>query len=165
MSTVDLSATTHLLPAAAKELQRQVESLEPSANLLNSVGFSWMTGAYLSSVIKSGEIDISELRSNGLSQQASVAFASAVAARHARKAAAVAALARPPAPKPVPTKPPEPPASEQLDQMSAMSMLHSLMQEAERPNHRACLTELINAGWSESASRELKTIIDRSKGY
>jgi hypothetical protein len=136
---------THFQPEAARELSKQVEALEPSANLLNSVGFSWMTAAYLASVIKSGEIDILELRSNGLSQQASVAFASAVAARHKRKAEALAALKKPPAPKPTPA--PAAPNAEQLDSFSAVSMLHELHTQCEAM--RPCLTQLCNAGWSD----------------
>jgi hypothetical protein len=145
-----------LPPAARAELDKQIETMEPSAAVLNSLGFAWQLAAYLAAIIKSGAPDLSELRSHGLPLETAISIAQAISARHARRAAAL----KPPAPKPVPA-PAVPKLPEPLDAGAAASQLHTLFQEAER-GRPACLTTLIRAGWSEATSRELKKIIDAS---
>lgn len=144
---------TNLAPAANDELARQVESLEPSAALLNSKGFAWMVAAYLAAIVKSGKPDIAELRSHGLSEKTSVSIATAIAARHARRNAA---LARVPLPTPAPT-----PKRLPLDQAAARSLVHDLCLQisAERgePN------ELHRAGFSWETSKELATLINATR--
>jgi hypothetical protein len=148
-----------MTPAARAELDKQIEELAPSAAVLTSLGFAWQLAAYLAAIIKSGAPDLSELRSHGLPLKTAISIAQAISARHARKAAASAAL-KPQAPKPAPAVPAPKPA-EQLDSITAASQLHALFQEAER-GRPACLTTLVNAGWTEKTSRELKKIIDAS---
>jgi hypothetical protein len=145
--------------AASAELAKQIEALAPSAAVLEATGFTWETAATLAKCISSGDISLEELRSHGLSQEAAVDIATSISKRHARKAAALAAVKPPPAPKPTPAVPA--PKSDAMDGMSAMSQLHTLFQEAER-GQRACLTTLINAGWSENTSRELVKVINAS---
>jgi len=149
-------AETSLLPATASaELSKQIEALEPSANLLNAAGLDWLTAAELAKQIKNGP-DLAELRYCGIGQEDAVNICTKIAARHARKAAAVAAPA-PPKPMPAPVKP----AAPELDGWSATSMLHTLFQEAER-GRNGCLTTMMSAGWSESTSRELVKVINAS---
>jgi hypothetical protein len=151
---------THPQPAAAHALTAAIESMEPSAATLESHAFAFQLAQYLAAVIKSGTPDIAEMKLHGWPLETAVAVASAVAARHARRAEALEKMqpnaAAPAAPSPAPK-------SEQLDAMSGMSMLHTLMQEVERPGRQACLTTLCNSGWSLATARELKTVIDRSK--
>jgi hypothetical protein len=147
---------TPLLPAAAAELDRQIEELAPSAAVLNSLGFAFQLAAYLAAVIKSGKPDLEELRSHGLPLETAIGIATTISKRHARKAAAFREPP-PPAPKPVPAKPPS-----EMDPGTALSAVHTLCQQIER-SRPVCLTELGNSGWSISFCRELKAIADRSK--
>jgi hypothetical protein len=142
-----------LLPATASaELSKQIEALEPSANLLNAAGFNWLTAAELAKQIKNGP-DLAELRHCGIVQASAVDICTKIAARHKRKAAAI-----PPAPQPAPVKPaPVKPAAPELDGFCAASMMHTLFSQTEG-SRAACLTTLIRDGWSESTAKELVKI-------
>ncbi len=145
-----------LKAAAATELARQIESLEPSAGALNSKGFNWMTAAELVTIIKSGKPDLAELRCHGLTEACAVEIATAIAARHARKAAALAAL------KPLPALPSLPVAKpESTEQLVALSLLHDLAQQIDAG--RGCVTELHRAGFTESTAKELSNLINASR--
>jgi len=159
---MSLSAETFapLLPSASQELARQIEEMSPSAAVLSSKGFAWQLAAYLAGAIDSGKPDIVALREHGLGPKAAIAICEAISARHTRKAAAVAALKPPTKPAPLPPLPySEKPAA--MDSMTALSQIHTLMQECER-GRPACLTTLMNAGWSESTARELVKIVNAS---
>jgi hypothetical protein len=148
---------TNFQPSAAAELARQIETLEPSAALLNSKGFSWMTAAYLAASIKSGRLDLGELRDNGISQGSAVSICAAIAARHARVEAA--RIARAPLPVPAPVAAPK---AEELDQFAAMSLLHDLTEQIT--SGRGDVTVLERAGFTPPTARELTNLINASRG-
>lgn len=150
-------AETNLLPAASAALEKQIEALEPSANLLNSVGWPYRTAAVLAKQISDGP-DLGALRECGISQKDAVAICESIAKRHRRKAAALERAAA--KPEPVAAKPAEP-AAEQLDGFSAVSMLHELHTQCEAP--RPCITQLANAGWSDATSKEIYKVINAAR--
>ncbi|SIO53817.1 hypothetical protein SAMN05443247_07620 [Bradyrhizobium erythrophlei] len=142
-------------------LAEQIETLNPSAAVLESKGIDWETAATLVRFIKSGQPDMAALKDHGLPLETAISICQAISAHHARRAAALA-LAKPmPAasPKPMPAAPA--PKPDGMDGMSAMSMLHTLCEQAVSGRY-ACITTLMNDGWSESTSRELVKIINAS---
>lgn len=147
-------ADTNFAPAAAKELARQIESLEPSAAVLNSKGFGWQTGACLAAAITNGKPDIAELRANGVELKTAVNICTAIAARHARKNAALA-VSVPPAPEPQPLN------LKDIDRHSAMSLLHDLALQLD--SGRGDITLLVRAGFSLGTAKELTTLINAAR--
>jgi hypothetical protein len=148
-----------LLPAASAALAEMIETMTPSAAVLEANGLNWETAATLARFIKDGAPDIAALKDHGLPLDEAIRICTAISKRHARKAAALAALTPPPAPKPAPAAPA--PKSDAMDGMSAMSMLHTLCQMATSGQY-ACFTTLRQDGFSESTSRELVKIINAS---
>ena len=157
---------------AAIEVAWQIEELAPSAVKLEVNGINWQTAAVIAHQISNGP-DLGALRDCGIDQEEAVAICTKIAARHARRDAAVLAVA---APKPAPVVAPKPtpsapvpaapkavpaPIADAMDGMSALSMLHTLCEQAVS-GRRACLTTLMNDGWSESFSRELVKVVNAS---
>ena len=150
-----LLSETSLQASAAVALSDAIESMSPSAAVLESQGFAFQAAAYLCAVIAKGDPDLNELRSHGLSQETAVSIAEAISKRHARKAAALASVPKP-APKSAPTVP------DALEPGAAMSQLHDLMLEIER-TRPADITVLIRAGWSEATAREIVKVANAAK--
>jgi hypothetical protein len=149
---------TNFSPVAEAELAKQIEELAPSPPVLTAAGWPWQTAAELARQIQNGP-DLTALRECGIGQDDAVSICEAISARHARVAAAQANV-----PKSVPLPPiPAAPAAPVLDAMSALSRLHTLFEEGGS-GRRACLTTLMNDGWSEATSRELVKVIDASLG-
>jgi hypothetical protein len=147
-----------LKPQAGAELARQIETMEPSAAVLESTGFAFQLAAYLAASIKSGTPDLSELRSHAVDLKTAVEICTAISKRHARKSAAITAIPPAAAPKPAPVKP----AAPEPDAFNAASMLHTLFEELEG-GRAACLTTLMRDGWSESTAKELVRVSSASR--
>lgn len=54
------------------------------------------------------------------------------------------------------------PMPEKIDRLCALSLLHTLSQQIE--TGRSCATELLHAGFSDAAARELANIINSTRG-
>ena len=150
---------TNFTEPANVELARQIEELAPDIGELRAQGFGPDFAKCLVAAIRTGQPDIGELRANGVAAASAVAICQTISDRHVRVAAALArmdelkAKPRAAAPAPVP---------DELDGMTATSMLHTLFQQAESPS-KACITELMNDGWSASIARELAKVINATR--
>jgi hypothetical protein len=151
-----LSAEAHAI------LAEQIEALSPSAAVLESKGVDWETAATLARFIKTGAPDVIALKEHGLPLGQSVEICEAISKRHARRAAA---LAKPPlllpAPKPEPVAA-APAAAEALDAWTAMSRLHTFCEQLESGS-AACLSQLVEDGWSEPTAREIVKTINAAR--
>jgi hypothetical protein len=157
-----LSAEAHAALAG------QIETLTPSAAVLESKGVDQETAATLVRFIKTGAPDVIALKECGLPLETAVSICESISKRHARRAAAMKPVPTPapkPAPKPVPAAPePAPkPAADELDSLTALSMLHTVF-EMEESDQSACQTKLANDGWSEGTARELAKVINAARG-
>jgi hypothetical protein len=153
-----------LKPAAAAELGKQIETLEPSAAVLESKGIVFQLAQYLVTVIKSGYPDLSELKCHGLSQETAVAICTSISKRHTRKAAKMAnakPMAPKPQPKPAPVTPAFKPESQEDVRLSALSLLHDLCLQIE--TERGDATLLVLAGFSQTAAKELAMYINAAR--
>jgi hypothetical protein len=142
-------------------LAEQIETLSPSAAVLESKGVDWETAATLVRFITTGAPDVIALKACGLPLETAVSVCEAISKRHARRAAALKPVPTP-APKPAPAAPK--PAADELDSLTALSMLHSIF-EQEESGQSACLTSLMNDGWSESTARELVRVINAAREH
>jgi hypothetical protein len=136
-------------------LGEQIESLSPSAAVLESKGVDLETAATLARFIKTGAPDVTTLKEHGLSLSQSVEICDAIVKRHARRAAALANVPKVTAPKPA--KPVEP----AVDGWSAVSALHTLFEELE--GGLPCVTRLTRDGWSESTAKEISRIATEAR--
>jgi hypothetical protein len=150
-------AETNLTPDAAAVLGAAIETLDASATVLESKGFAWQCAAYLVKVVKSGAVDIEELRANGLDAKTAIAICEAIADRHERvsKAAARMAVARPLPPSPLPL-----PETREEKRLAALSLLHDLALALESGDAAG----LRLAGFSAAAAKELTDLINAAHG-
>jgi hypothetical protein len=154
------TAFASLKPAAAAALGMAIETMEPSAAMLESKGIVFQLAQYLVTIIKSGSPDLNELKCHGLSQETAVGICTAIAARHARRAA-VMANAKPMAPKPTAAAPTHAPEKHEEVRNAARSLLHDLSLQIE--TERGCPTLLLRAGFSAATSHELAKLINASR--
>ena len=120
-----------LAKAAQRELDHQIEAMQPDCKMLAAMGFSDAFAAYLASAIKSGAPDLSTMRSHGVDEKTAVSICKSISKRHARYNKYLAA-AKPkyhtvvPAERVAPAPAaPEPDSAEQR-RLSALSILHDL---------------------------------------
>jgi hypothetical protein len=159
---------TSLAPAAAAVLGAAIETLDASATVLTSKGFAWQTAAYLVAVVKSGEVDIEDLRANGIDAKTAIAICEAISKRHERKRAALAAvrpMAQPVLPplgssRGMPKPLAAPVETREETRLAALSLLHDLALALESGDAAG----LRLAGFSAGTAKELTDLINAAHG-